>query len=330
MTTSPEPTFAHDVSSFVERYYRRLQLDPTLLDDNPTLNKLQIIHEKHLQEIPFENLSQHGAASIATLDVSQTAIKVLDNKRGGFCYELNTLLGAFLTALGYQVQYVPSFVCDPLEDVFEEPTHVILLVTCCDNNDNSTYYADVGLGEPPLHPLAFGEEWWDVEQVTPEGMISKLHRDGSTDQEVILSWKIYSETAGDDVWEPRLRWNYHRVNKTAATSLQELSSGLQAVTSPKSIFSQKIILTKCTRTQKHTLAGGGSRLKITGPPRFFHGPQQNQHINNQETLVKVSPLVTREDTLRALEEVFGIPREAMESIALDASVQAPEEIFDAY
>ena len=51
---------------------------------------------------------------------------------------------------------------DPLEDIFDGSTHVVLIVTCLEEetDDPKMYYVDVGLGEPPLHPISYGTGTW--------------------------------------------------------------------------------------------------------------------------------------------------------------------------
>lgn len=186
------------ISALSVRYFKRLGLDPSKLDAKATLDKLKILHERHLACIPFENASQHGLDHAAALDVQQTAHKILDRTRGGFCFEVNGLLAAFLVELGYKVVQVPAQVYGGTHfDVV--PSHLVLIVTC---HDGTVVYADVGFGEPPLHPLLYDVSG-DVEQVTPEGMRSKLVR--QTDEQgeaVYLYWFKNGE------WIPRLRWNY--------------------------------------------------------------------------------------------------------------------------
>lgn len=79
------------------RYFNRLDLDPSKLDSQPSINKLRSVREAHLSKIPFENLSQHGCSHSAVLDIKKLAHTILDRRRGSFCYELNGLFAEFLT-----------------------------------------------------------------------------------------------------------------------------------------------------------------------------------------------------------------------------------------
>jgi N-hydroxyarylamine O-acetyltransferase len=82
----------------------------------------------------------------------------LDRKRGGFCYELNSLLAAFLEELGYGVTRVPAAV-NTDQGFREIRTHKFLVVCCLPGTaDESMHYVDFGFGEPPLHPLRYDEE----------------------------------------------------------------------------------------------------------------------------------------------------------------------------
>jgi N-hydroxyarylamine O-acetyltransferase len=63
---------------------------------------LRDLHLAHLRSVPFENLSVHLGEDIV-LEAGALVGKVVDRRRGGFCYELNGAFAALLTALGYEV-----------------------------------------------------------------------------------------------------------------------------------------------------------------------------------------------------------------------------------
>src|SRR5579871_4115487 len=68
----------------------------------PTLPTLQALHETHLLAIPFENLSIHYQQPIR-LQEEALFDKIVYQRRGGFCYELNGLFAWLLRELGFQV-----------------------------------------------------------------------------------------------------------------------------------------------------------------------------------------------------------------------------------
>jgi len=285
-----------------DRYYRRLKLDPSILDTNATLEKLAIITEAHSSEITFDNLAQHGVrGGKACLDVETTAQKILEQSRGGFCFELNGLLGEFLSELGYRVRRIPAYVFEPeICSYRDNSSHLILLVTM--QCDDSIWFVDVAFGEPAIHPLQY---IFNKPQETPEGMLSRLVHD--TDSFVALQW------LKDGEWKDRLRWKVDAI--CLDPLLCEFQKNLEFVQCEESIFSQKLIVCKVTRTKKLTVAG--NRLKVT-EPRF--GPESKQIIEEIDSV----------DSLRdVLEKKFGIAMEFTEGLDLAKSLRASTKVWSA-
>jgi N-hydroxyarylamine O-acetyltransferase len=182
------------------------------------------------------------------------AEKVLGRNRGGFCLELNTLLGTLLQDLGFQVTTVPGIIYRGADQGgFDHPaTHIVLIVT---TDDGSMYFVDVGLGEPPLHPLEYK---FDEEQITPEGMQSRLIEQHA--ENVVLEW------FKDGEWQPRLQWDLATSLAGVSPSLEDLKGMLELAYQPTSRFSRKLIVCRMTRDEKTTQAG--TILKRTASPRF--------------------------------------------------------------
>lgn len=72
-------------------YLDRLGYDGPVVANRECLARL---HDRHLQKIPFENLDIYYKKSIY-LDIDALKTKVIKNKRGGFCYELNGFFFAY-------------------------------------------------------------------------------------------------------------------------------------------------------------------------------------------------------------------------------------------
>jgi N-hydroxyarylamine O-acetyltransferase len=68
----------------------------------PTLAMLRALHWQHVSTIPFENLDVLRQRPIR-LDVTSLQQKLVRDRRGGYCFEHNSLLFAVLLALGYRV-----------------------------------------------------------------------------------------------------------------------------------------------------------------------------------------------------------------------------------
>ena len=75
----------------------------------PILPILQALHEAHLLAVPFENLDIFLGRAIV-LDEASLWSKIIEQHRGGFCYELNGLFALLLRALGFQVDLLSAAV----------------------------------------------------------------------------------------------------------------------------------------------------------------------------------------------------------------------------
>ena len=127
----------------------------------PTLETLRELHMRHTESIPFENLDPLLQRPVK-LDAESLQRKLVDERRGGYCYELNGLFALVLDALGFRVTRLGARVVY-LGDVnsFPPRPHMLLRV---DVGDES-WIADVGFGGMVLTaPLRLAV---DVVQETP-------------------------------------------------------------------------------------------------------------------------------------------------------------------
>jgi len=119
----------------------------------PDLETLSAITRAHLAAIPFENLDVQlakpgGAAVDAVFD------KIVARRRGGWCYEMNTLMGWALRSIGFDVTRMAGGVMRATGGDKQIGNHLCLLVRL-----DQPYLVDVGFGgslASPL-PLAAGE-----------------------------------------------------------------------------------------------------------------------------------------------------------------------------
>ncbi|ANZ34895.1 hypothetical protein BBK82_01165 [Lentzea guizhouensis] len=128
-------------------------------------SSLAELQERHLRSVPFENLYTHMDVRIV-LEVPWLYDKVVVQRRGGFCYELNGLFAELLRDLGHRVELLAARVFDGSR--FGPPfDHLTLLV-------DGEWLCDVGFGAFSLHPLR-----WDsrAEQQDPAGVF-RLADDG--------------------------------------------------------------------------------------------------------------------------------------------------------
>ena len=76
----------------ISEYLARINYSKSAQPDSKTLHALQLAH---MQNIPFENLDI-GLGRKINLDLESLWEKIVINKRGGFCYELNGLFACLL------------------------------------------------------------------------------------------------------------------------------------------------------------------------------------------------------------------------------------------
>jgi N-hydroxyarylamine O-acetyltransferase len=113
----------------------------------PDLASLRAIHRAHQLAVPFENLDVQLRRPLA-MDAEAAFDKVVRRRRGGWCYELNGLMGEALQALGFRVTRLCAGVLREHEGDAQLGNHLCLLVEL-----DEPYLVDVGFGGSLLEPL---------------------------------------------------------------------------------------------------------------------------------------------------------------------------------
>ena len=93
----------------IQAYLERINYSGSIAPTAETLRKLQVAH---LLTVPFENLSIHAGEPII-LEDEDLFTKIVEKRRGGFCYEANGLFAALLRALGFNVAMLAAGVANP-------------------------------------------------------------------------------------------------------------------------------------------------------------------------------------------------------------------------
>jgi len=151
-----------NIKAYLERISYHGSLDPTA----ETLRGLQVAH---LLTVPFENLSIHAKEPIV-LDDEALFTKIVERRRGGFCYECNGLFAALLRGLGFDVTMLSAEVAHD-DGGFSQPfDHMALMV-----NLDQRWLVDVGFGDSFLEPLRLDDR---SEQVQGDRAYS-IDSDGS-------------------------------------------------------------------------------------------------------------------------------------------------------
>ena len=139
----------------MKKYLERFNASSLTEVSFTNLTKLQ---DLHMQSIPFENLDVIRRVPIY-LNLQTIYEKIVNNNRGGYCYELNGLFHWLLNELGYNAHLIPATVKRPNGVWAKADTHAALLVQL-----DKPYLVDVGFGAAtPRLPIALdGSEGTDI------------------------------------------------------------------------------------------------------------------------------------------------------------------------
>jgi len=198
----------------------------------PTAETLRAIHHAHLLAVPFENLDIALGRAIV-VDEAAIVRKIVEQRRGGFCYELNGAFAALLRALQFRVTLLSARVSRAGAGEGPEFDHLTLRVDL-----DQPWLADVGFGDSFLEPLRLepGKEQEDPAgtfRLQPLGerlQLEKLSPEGT--------WKRQYSFAQ----QPR------KLEDFAAMCFYHQ-------TSPESHFTQNRICTRATHDGRITLSG---------------------------------------------------------------------------
>lgn len=212
-----------------------------------TLAELQ---HRHLLSVPFENLSIHLGEEIV-LEPDPLVRKVVERRRGGFCYELNGAFAALLTGLGHDVQLLQARV--PSADGVGIPyDHLALRV-------DGEYLADVGFGAFSHYPLRIDERG---DQPDPAGTLRIVEIDEG-DLEILLN----GEPEYRLELRPRLLSDF-------------VASCWWHQTSPKSHFTRQVICSKLTGHGRISLSGSETLIR-TAPD----GTKTTEHLEGTDAVL---------------------------------------------
>ncbi len=215
---------------WVETYLRRTG---AVISD-AALDSLRALHIAHREAFLFENLDIQRGLPVR-VDVPSIARKFLEEGRGGYCFEHNTLFAGVLQELGFDVTYF-------LGRVRRGPparwmrTHMLLRVIIA----GEPWIADVGFGGIGLLdpiPLADGVT------ATQGGITYKLRRDA-------LHWVLSMHTVGGtemDLYEfaeePQTEGDVEIANHYTSTH-------------PESIFRKSLSIQRASREERAILRFG--------------------------------------------------------------------------
>ena len=192
-------------------------------DRTPSYATLAGLLRHHMIAVPFENLDVLLGRPVR-IDLDSVQRKLVDDRRGGYCFEHATLFGAVLDALGFDTERHSARVVLFTPPEASPRTHMFLTVTLAEGR----FVIDPGFGGPaPRVPVPLA--------ATPgTGATHWLARDGAL-------WILRSERDGKqlDAWVTTLEPD-HPVDFEMANHFVS--------THPASPFRSRLMMSRFTAT----------------------------------------------------------------------------------
>ena len=212
----------------IKAYLERINYHGSLAPTAETLRELQVAH---LLAVPFENLSIHAKEPIV-LEDQALFTKIVERKRGGFCYEANGLFAALLRELGFDVVMLSAGVANAEGSFGPDFDHMALMVVL-----DQRWLVDTGFGDSFLEPLLLDDRG---EQVQGESAY-RILTDGAH--------LTLARRDGGENWEAQYRFT---LQPHEYADYAEMCHYHQ--TSPHSSFTRKRICSLATREGRVTLS----------------------------------------------------------------------------
>jgi N-hydroxyarylamine O-acetyltransferase len=234
-------------------YLQRIGISAPVAADAATL---RVLHRAHQMAVPFENLSIHLSEPIL-LNEDDLVTKIVRNRRGGFCYELNGTFALLLETLGAQVTRAAARVhgANGLGPPFD---HLTLFVRLPDGS--GPWLADVGFGRHSVGPLMLDSR---TEQQDPGGRF------------------LLADTADGDVDVLKDGEPQYRIELRGRSLDDFVATCWWQQTSPLSHFTQETV---CSR-----LTEDGGRVSISGRTliRTGDGSRTEEQLLSDDVLLAV-------------------------------------------
>ena len=242
----------------LDAYFNRIGYAGTR---DASMSTLRAIHALHPAAIPFENIDPLLGRPVR-LELQALQDKLVRRRRGGYCFEHNSLLRAVLEALGFAVTPLSARVVwmAPPERPPGPRTHMLLRVEI----DGASFITDVGFGglilDAPVQLIA------NVEQATPHETM-RIVRDGDA---YVLQASIAT------VWQGTYRFTLEEA------ALADYAIGnWYTSTHPQSLFRNNLLLERLQTDVRLSLLN----RKLTR--RFRDGRAESRWLETAGDLARV-------------------------------------------
>lgn len=234
----------------IKAYLERINYQGSLAPTAETLRGLQVAH---LLAVPFENLSIHAGEPVV-LEDEALYTKIVEQRRGGFCYEANGLFAALLRTLGFKVEMLSAGVANGEGGFGPDFDHMTLMVKL-----EKRWLVDVGFGDSFMEPLLLDEQG-------EQRQGRRSFRIAHDDAHLILMRR----DEADDEWKPQYRFT---LQPHQYADYAEMCRYHQ--TSPQSHFTRGRICSRATPLGRVTL----SEMRYINTPES--GERQERTLTNQ-------------------------------------------------
>jgi len=242
----------------------------------PTAETLRALHRAHMLAVPFENLDIHIGRPILC-DEAGFLHKIIDERRGGFCYELNGAFAALLRALGFRVTLLSARVSRADGGESPEFDHMALHVhprvdlpaaVPAEVPDEASWLADVGFGDSFIEPLV-------LQPNLEQPQIGRIFRLSETKTEIGNVFQLETLAEGNLANDSPGKWKRLYSFTLKPRQLSDFAAMCRYhQTSPESYFMQQRICSLATPQGRITLSdwklierrdGRREEREITGP-----------------------------------------------------------------
>ncbi|KAM6900799.1 arylamine N-acetyltransferase 2-like [Xenentodon cancila] len=276
----------------LKKYLSRINFASSSLPPDPSLRLLRALHTCHLLSVPFEDLTVHSGGRVR-LDFPLLYDKIVNQRRGGFCFENNSLFSWLLIQLGFQVTLLSGQVRNSVTGFYGPPfDHMILMV----NVEGRRWLCDVGFGVPGFSvPLSLETNGLQVQghRVYCIRKDKEMH---------FVEWQRDENRGEDGEWTEIYKFTL------APRSLEDFSEMCQYhQTSPSSIFFCKSLCTVLKPYGRITYIGR-KLITATFPSEATGGVVETttRELQDEEIpgilaekfgIVLPSPLIPKDETI---------------------------------
>jgi N-hydroxyarylamine O-acetyltransferase len=205
------------------------------MDGPPSPALLRAVIAHHAASVPFENLDIVLGRPIL-LDIAALQAKLVVARRGGYCFEQNTLLRAALERMGFRVTSLMGRVLRASPpDAIRPRTHLLLRVDLAEG----PFLADVGSGNVmPTAPLR-------LDRFDTQGTEHEEYRLRALNGEMLLEIRL-----GED-WEP-----VYRFSDAVTYPIDHEVGNWFTSTKPGRMFTANVVVTRSPPGCRKTLFNG--------------------------------------------------------------------------